>query len=205
MRELHFPSAHNNFLACWASESRVKPLTYVLDIKKNNRTPTVLNMPSDLQPTLRRSPLEQYSMASKGRSFSPMELNSAGTSLASTTFTWLSLWLGIVGIHRIIVYQDLDSIIYIYIYHACWPINKATCFFIIWISLLQRSLFFWFNSRRHSFKAILSPVSCSKKYKYQKIQVKNRSIINDCYTTFTLSWRFYPQPTYKWGNQIKQE
>lgn len=41
--------------------------------------------------TLRRSPFEQYSMASSGRSFIAMELNSAGTSLAWTTFTWFSL------------------------------------------------------------------------------------------------------------------
>lgn len=32
--------------------------------------------------TLRKSPLEQYSIASKGRSFRAMGLNSSGTSLA---------------------------------------------------------------------------------------------------------------------------
>lgn len=41
--------------------------------------------------TLRRSPLEQYSMAKRGKSFKAMELNSSGTSLAWTTLTWLSL------------------------------------------------------------------------------------------------------------------
>lgn len=51
-----------------------------------------------------------------------------------------------------------------------WPITKAllchflinTHFFMIWISLLQRSLFLEFSSRRQSFTAILSPDSCSK-------------------------------------------
>lgn len=41
--------------------------------------------------TLRRSPLEQYSMVNRGKSFKAIELNSSGTSLAWTTFTWLSL------------------------------------------------------------------------------------------------------------------
>lgn len=40
---------------------------------------------------MRRSPLEQYSMASRGRSLMAMEATSSGTSLAWTIFTWFSL------------------------------------------------------------------------------------------------------------------
>lgn len=43
------------------------------------------------QGTLRRSPLEQYSMAKRGKSFKAMCFISSGTSLAVTTFKWFNL------------------------------------------------------------------------------------------------------------------
>ena len=44
--------------------------------------------------TFRRSPLEQYSIASNGRSFKAMCFISSGTSLAVTTLRWLILNVG---------------------------------------------------------------------------------------------------------------
>lgn len=112
-------------------------------------------------------------MASSGRSFKAIELNSAGTSRAWTTFPWFSLQKKarqtccLTGKQ-----QNKGWNVFAWNYQYMQMITAH--FFMIWISLLQRSLFLEFSSRRQSFTAIFSPDSWTEHRRGVK-QITNTS------------------------------